>query len=55
MLDAFSELNQIEHQKICDPETLVRIAQYEMPFRMESSVPELTDLSKEPESTTALR
>jgi Protein of unknown function (DUF1501) len=54
MLDALGELNQIEHQKIGDPETLVRIAQYEMAFRMQSSVPELTDLSKEPESTYKL-
>ena len=54
MLDALGELNQIEHEKIGDPETLVRIAQYEMAFRMQSSVPELTDLSKEPESTYKL-
>src|SRR4051812_28047484 len=50
MLDGLSELNQIEHQKLADPETLTRIAQYEMAFRMQSSVPELTDISKEPES-----
>jgi uncharacterized protein DUF1501 len=54
MLDALGQLNQIEHEKIGDPETLVRIAQYEMAFRMQSSVPELTDLSKEPESTYKL-
>jgi hypothetical protein len=54
MLDALGELNHIEHEKIGDPETLVRIAQYEMAFRMQSSVPELTDLSKEPESTYKL-
>jgi len=54
MLDGLDQLNQIEHQKIGDPETLVRIAQYEMAFRMQSSVPELTDLSKEPESTYKL-
>jgi hypothetical protein len=50
MLDALSEMNQIEHAAIGDPETQVRIAQFEMAFRMQSSVPELTDLSKEPES-----
>ena len=50
MLNALSEMNQIEHEKIGDPDTLVRIAQYEMAFRMQTSVPELTDLSKEPES-----
>ena len=51
MLDGLSELNQIEHEKLADPETMVRIAQYEMAFRMQSSVPELTDISKETEST----
>jgi len=51
MLDGLSQLNQIEHEKLADPETMVRIAQYEMAFRMQSSVPELTDLSKETEST----
>jgi hypothetical protein len=54
MLDALSEMNLIEHEKIGDPDTLVRIAQYEMAFRMQTSVPELTDLSKEPESTYKL-
>ena len=34
-----------------DPEILSRVAQYEMAYRMQSSVPELTDLSKEPEKT----
>lgn len=50
MLDAVSELNQLQHQEIADPETLTRIAQYEMAYRMQASVPELTDLSKEPPS-----
>ncbi len=50
MLDALGELNQVQHEKSGDPETRARIAQYEMAFRMQSSVPELTDLSKEPES-----
>lgn len=54
MLDALGEMNQIEHEKLGDPETRVRIAQYEMAFRMQTSVPELTDLSKEPESTYKL-
>jgi len=51
MLDALGQLNEIQHEKIGDPETLARIDQYEMAFRMQSSVPDLTDLSKEPEST----
>jgi uncharacterized protein (DUF1501 family) len=54
MLDATDELNRMQMAKIADPETQVRIAQYEMAFRMQSSVPELTDISKEPESTFQL-
>ncbi|HBY62374.1 MAG TPA: sulfatase [Solibacterales bacterium] len=54
MLDALAELNTIQHAKLGDPETKARIEQYEMAFRMQSSVPELTDLSKEPESTYQL-
>jgi hypothetical protein len=54
MLDGLAELNQLQHQKLGDPETRARIEQYEMAFRMQSSVPELTDLSKEPESTWKL-
>jgi hypothetical protein len=48
MLDSLSELNQLQHQTVGDPETLTRIAQYEMAYRMQTSVPELTDLSSEP-------
>jgi uncharacterized protein (DUF1501 family) len=51
MLDALDQMNQIEYQKLGDPEIQTRIAQYEMAFRMQASVPELTDLSKEPAST----
>jgi uncharacterized protein (DUF1501 family) len=51
MLDGLSEMNQVTYDKLGDPETKTRIAQYEMAFRMQASVPELTDLSKEPEST----
>ncbi len=54
MLDALSEMNELQHQEIGDPETMTRIAQYEMAYRMQSSVPELTDLSGEPESTYQL-
>ena len=54
MLDSLAEMNRFQHQQIGDPETLSRIEQYEMAFRMQSSVPELTDLSKEPESTYKL-
>jgi uncharacterized protein (DUF1501 family) len=48
MLDTLGTLNQRTYEKYGDPETLTRITQYEMAFRMQRSVPELTDLSKEP-------
>ncbi|MBL8215257.1 MAG: DUF1501 domain-containing protein [Bryobacterales bacterium] len=48
-LDALGELNQAKLEETRDPEIATRIAQYEMAFRMQSSVPELTDLSKEPQ------
>lgn len=51
MLDGLAEMNQATYQKLGDPETKTRMAQYEMAFKMQASVPELTDLSKEPEST----
>ncbi len=51
MLDGLNALNQIQYQKLGDPETQARITQFEMAFRMQTSVPELTDISKEPEST----
>jgi uncharacterized protein (DUF1501 family) len=50
MLDALNALNQRAYQDFGDPETLTRIAQYEMAFRMQASVPELTDLTREPEA-----
>jgi len=53
-LDGLQFFNQRTLEQIGDPETRTRIAQYEMAFRMQSSVPELTDLSREPESTLAL-
>ncbi|NOY00578.1 MAG: DUF1501 domain-containing protein [Verrucomicrobia bacterium] len=49
MLDAVSRLNQLEFKQSGDPEIQTRIAQYEMAFRMQSSVPDLMDISKEPE------
>jgi hypothetical protein len=48
MLDTLSQLNQQTFQQIGDPETHARIQQYEMAFRMQASVPELTDLQDEP-------
>jgi hypothetical protein len=49
-LDALRQLNESNLAEYGDPEIGTRIAQYEMAFRMQSSVPELTDLSKEPAS-----
>ena len=54
MLDGLAELNRVQAAKVGDPETLARISQYEMAFRMQSSVPDLTDLSKESASTFQL-
>lgn len=54
MLDALGKLNDINHQRYGDPETLTRIAQYEMAFRMQTSVPELTDFSSESQETLDL-
>jgi len=50
-LDDLAKLNEANQREMHDPEIATRIAQYEMAFRMQTSVPELTDLSKEPEST----
>ncbi len=47
-LDDLSKMNQVEIDEFGDPEISTRIAQYEMAYRMQTSVPELTDLSKEP-------
>ena len=51
MLDGLAELNQIRHDVVQDPEITTRIAQYEMAYRMQGAVPELTDFSREPDST----
>jgi hypothetical protein len=48
-LDDLNELNQIQLENYGDPEIATRMAQYEMAFRMQASVPELTDLSQEPQ------
>jgi len=51
MLDALAKMNQQQFVDSGDPEIQARIAQYEMAFRMQTSVPELSDLSSEPERT----
>lgn len=54
MLDGLNALNQRSFDAIGDPEIQTRIQQYEMAFRMQASVPDLADLSGEPESTYQL-
>jgi len=53
-LDGLNKLNEMAYQAVGDPETHTRIQQYEMAFRMQASVPELTDLSKESAHTFEL-
>ncbi len=48
VVDAVAALNRIHHEAVDDPEIATRIAQYEMAFRMQTSVPQLLDLSDEP-------
>src|SRR5258706_15737790 len=47
MIDAVNQLDQMVEKTFGDPEIYTRITQYEMAYRMQSSVPDLTDLSKE--------
>ena len=54
MLDALGKLNARGFAKIGDPDIQTRISQYEMAYRMQSSVPELADLSKESPASLAL-
>jgi uncharacterized protein (DUF1501 family) len=49
MLDAAQQLHAIQHEQRFDPPLEARIAQYELAFRMQSSIPEATDLAEEPE------
>jgi hypothetical protein len=51
MLDAMAALNSKQFETFADPEINTRIAQYEMSYRMQTSVPELTDISKESQAT----
>ncbi len=54
MLDYLETLHQSQYQHTRDPEVLSRIAQYEMAYRMQMSVPETLDISKEPDSVFKL-
>ena len=51
MLEDLAQLNRMKFEDYQDPEIQTRIAQYELAYRMQTSVPELTDLSQEPPST----
>nr|WP_304949789.1 DUF1501 domain-containing protein [Verrucomicrobium spinosum] len=53
-LDALGRLNQLEAAELGDPETLTRISQYELAYRMQTAVPEVFDIQKEPESVRNL-
>src|SRR4029079_8393724 len=50
MLDNLSELNELSYKEFGDPEIATRIKQYEMAYRMQTAVPEVMDLSREPDS-----
>lgn len=52
-LDALSDLNSLQAQELGHPETLTRIAQYELAFRMQTAVPEVMDISRESAETIA--
>ena len=49
MLDDLARLNQLKSDEFGDPEIVTRIAQYELAYRMQTSVPDLTDVSDEPQ------
>jgi uncharacterized protein (DUF1501 family) len=50
-LDALRDLNELQAQELGSPETVTRIAQYELAFRMQTAVPEVMDISKESKQT----
>lgn len=54
MIDKLNELNEASFNEFGDPEITTKIQQYEMAFRMQTAVPEITDMSKEPESIVKL-
>ena len=49
-LDALGDLNRMDQERSGNPDTLSRIEQYELAFRMQASVPEVMDISREPDS-----
>jgi hypothetical protein len=53
-LDGMNALNELNFKQLGDPQTETRIGQYELAYRMQASVPELTNIASEPESTLKL-
>jgi len=54
LLDRWAEMEHLQHRDLGDPEINARVAQYEMAFRMQTSVPDVMNLSGEPESVLDL-
>jgi hypothetical protein len=54
MLDQIASMNDLNYKEFNDPEITAKIQQYEMAFRMQTAVPEMTDVSKEPDSIIKL-
>jgi hypothetical protein len=54
MLDNLAQLNQLSYEEFGDPEIKTKVQQYEMAYRMQTAVPEVMDLSKEPDSIVKL-
>jgi hypothetical protein len=54
MLDKLAELNEENYKEVGDPEIHAKVQQYEMAYRMQTAVPEITDLTKEPEDIVKL-
>ncbi|TXE05171.1 DUF1501 domain-containing protein [Algoriphagus aquimarinus] len=54
MIDQIAEMNNLSMQQFNDPEISAKVKQYEMAYRMQTAVPEMTDISKEPESIIKL-
>lgn len=54
ILDDLAKLNRMQYEAVGDPEINTRISQYEMAYKMQASVPELTDMSREPQSVLDL-
>ncbi|MCE7055501.1 DUF1501 domain-containing protein [Algoriphagus sp. AGSA1] len=54
MIDQIAAMNELSMQQFNDPEITAKVKQYEMAYRMQTAVPEMTDISKEPESIIKL-